>query len=233
MIDCAFLSLLTRKIPTGNTVQILKPLKLSKFFQLFCIPSLVSLISINTYVSHFLLLLQLNWVFCNHLLFFNVPDSFEFPFFPSSFVYYSLLLLTKPLFDSRKKTEDIVQQAFSHCDIQSSTSQLPSLLLFTWPLPIFPPYFPPAGSKGRLLLSTSRTVPAAGASHTLNWCMQLSMTLPLLLSTPGPFPPLYLRELIQAKIQPSNYREFGDVFDVFNPAQKRWCASMKTRAGKV
>lgn len=36
----------------------------------------------------------------------------------------------------------------------------------------------------------------------------LSMSLPLLLSPPAAFPPLYLREPIQAKIQPNNYKEF-------------------------
>lgn len=61
--------------------------------------------------------------------FFSASESLEFPFpHPlSSFVYYSLLLLIKPLFDSGRKTEDILS-FFSHYYVQGFLASLCSLL---------------------------------------------------------------------------------------------------------
>lgn len=44
--------------------------------------------------------------FLQSLTLFQCPGQLWVSFFPSSFVYYSFLLLIKPLFDSWKKTED-------------------------------------------------------------------------------------------------------------------------------
>lgn len=74
-------------------------------------------ININDFLP--LLFLKPNCVSYSHL-FLKCLESLEFPFPhpPSSSVYSSFQLLRKPLFDSSKKTEDIVS-FFSRCTIQS------------------------------------------------------------------------------------------------------------------
>lgn len=86
-------------------------------------------------------------------------ESLEFPFtlLPQSSVFSSLLLLRKPLFDSRKKTEDTVI-FFSRCSVQSFLASFLasfSCILYLASSCIFI-LFSSSWFQGCLLLSSSR-----------------------------------------------------------------------------
>lgn len=133
---------------------------------------------------------------------FNITESFDFPFFHPSF----LLFFTAP-------NKDIIwvmkeNKGYSNLSlilIFIAPPQLPSLLFLTFLLLYFHPNFLLLIPKDAVAILQQNS----GYSSIHNkLAYALSMSLPLLLFTPAAFPPLYLRELIQAKIQPNNYWEF-------------------------